>query len=131
MNDKFFLDSNVCVYAFDVDSRKKAKALDLIVGNQATVSTQVLMETANVAAKKLKFKQEDVQLSVEYIAAFCSLHVVKLPTISLAFQVARKHQYSLYDSLIIVHRGYAAWSFGGQSSENCKSFSLKVYKKER
>ena len=101
MSDKFFLDSNVCVYAFDIDSRKKAKALDLIVGNQATVSTQVLMETANVATKKLKFKQEDVQLSVDYIATLCSLHVVRLSTISLAFQVARKHQYSLYDALII------------------------------
>jgi len=49
MNDKFFLDSNVCIYAFDRDSKKKEKALDLIVSNQATVSTQVLMETANVA----------------------------------------------------------------------------------
>ena len=101
MSDKFFLDSNVCVYAFDIDSRKKAKALDLIVGSQATVSTQVLMETANVATKKLKFKQEDVQLSVDYIAAVCSLHVVRLSTISLAFQVTRKHQYALYDALII------------------------------
>jgi len=101
MSDKFFLDSNVCIYAFDIDSRKKEKALDLIICNQAIVSTQVLMETANVAVKKLKFKQEEIQLSVNYITTFCSLHIIELSTIRLAFQISRKYQYSLYDALII------------------------------
>ena len=101
MGGKFFLDSNVCIYAFDADSRKKQVALDLIVGSQAAVSTQVLMETANVAAKKLKFKHEQVQLSVDYLAMLCSLHVVDFSTIRLAFQVSRKYLYSLYDALII------------------------------
>ena len=101
MSGKFFLDSNICIYAFDIDSRKKQIAVDLIVGNHATVSTQVLMETANVVAKKLKFKQEHVQLSVDYITMFCSLHVVNLSTIKLAFQVNQKYQYSLYDALIV------------------------------
>ena len=31
MSGKFFLDSNVCVYAFDIDSRKKQVALDLSI----------------------------------------------------------------------------------------------------
>jgi predicted nucleic acid-binding protein len=101
MNDKFFLDSNVCIYAFDIDNTKKAKALDLIISNQATVSTQVLMETANVAAKKLKIKQEEILLSIDYITTFCSLHVIELSTIKLAFQISQKYQYSLYDTLII------------------------------
>ena len=101
MSDKFFLDSNVCIYAFDIDSKKKEKALDLIVRNQATVSTQVLMETSNVAAKKLKFKPEKIQLSVDYITTFCLLHIIELSTIKLAFQINRKYQYSLYDALII------------------------------
>ena len=101
MNDKFFLDTNVCIYAFDRDSKKKEKALDLIVSNQATVSTQVLMETANVAEKKLKFNQEEIELSVNYITTFCSLQFIELSTIKLAFQIRRKHQYALYDALII------------------------------
>ena len=101
MNDKFFLDSNICIYAFDINSKKKEKALDLIVSNQATISTQVLMETANVALKKLKFKQEEIKLSVEYITTFCLLHIIELSTIKLAFQINRKYQYSLYDALII------------------------------
>ena len=101
MNDNFFLDTNVCIYAFDTDSRKKEKALDLITSNQATVSTQVLMETSNVAFKKLKFKHEQIQLSIEYITSLCSLHIVELSTIKLAFQINRQYQYSLYDALII------------------------------
>jgi len=101
MNDKFFLDTNVCIYAFDRDGKKKEKALDLIVSNQATVSTQVLMETANVAGKKLKFNQEEIELSVNYITTFCSLQFIELSTIKLAFQIRRKYQYALYDALIV------------------------------
>jgi len=65
MSDKFFLDSNICVYAFGTDGKKKEKALDLIIGNQSTISTQVLMETANVAVKKLNFSQEKIQTSCD------------------------------------------------------------------
>ena len=101
MNDKFFLDSNICVYAFDIDSRKKEKALDLIVSNQATVSTQVLMETANVAGKKLKLNQEEIELAIYYITNFCLLHIIEMSTIKMAFQIKRRYQYALYDALIV------------------------------
>jgi len=101
MNDKFFLDTNVCIYAFDTDSRKKEKALNLIISNKATISTQVVMETSNVALKKLKLKYEELQLSIDYITTFCSLHIIELSTIKLAFQINRQYHYSLYDALII------------------------------
>ena len=101
MKGKIFLDTNVCIYAFDNDSKKKEKSLDLIIGSHATVSTQVLMETANVAVKKLKFKQDKIQLSIYYITTFCSLQIIELLTIKQAFQIHKKYQYSLYDALII------------------------------
>jgi len=101
MSDKFFLDTNICIYAFDTDRRKKEKAVNLIISNQATVSTQVLMETSNVALKKLKLGHEEIHLSLDYIISFCSLHIIELSTIKLAFQINQQYQYSLYDSLII------------------------------
>jgi len=101
MSDRFFLDSNICIYAFDMDNKKKEKALDLIICNQSFISTQVLMEMANVALKKLKFTQEEIQLSVDYLTAFCSLHLIDLSTIKLAFEVRQKYLYSLYDALIV------------------------------
>lgn len=101
MSDRFFLDSNVCIYAFDRDNKKKEKALDLILSNHATVSTQVLMETANVATKKLKLRQEEVHLSIDFIATFCSLHIIELSTIKQAFQISQRYKYSLYDALIV------------------------------
>ena len=101
MNDKIFLDTNICIYAFDNDSKKKEKALDLIICYNATVSTQVLMETANVAAKKLKLKQEEIELSIDYITTFCSLQIIELSTVKQAFQISKKYQYSLYDALIL------------------------------
>ena len=101
MNDKFFLDSNVCIYAFDTDNRKKEKSLDLIISNQAAVSTQVLMEISNIALKKLKFRHDEIQRSVDCITTFCSLHIIELSTVKLAFQISRQYKYSLYDALII------------------------------
>jgi len=101
MRDKFFLDTNVCIYAFDADSRKKEIALDLIISNQASVSTQVLMETSNVALKKLKFRNEELKMSIDYITIFCSLHIIELSTVRLAFQINQQYKYSLYDALIV------------------------------
>jgi len=101
MRDKYFLDTNVCVYAFDMDSRKKEIALDLIMSNQATVSTQVLMETSNVALKKLKFRHEEIKMSIDYITLFCPLHIIELSTVRLAFQINQQYRYSLYDALIV------------------------------
>jgi len=101
MSDNFFLDSNICIYAFGIDNKKKQKALDLIISSQATISTQVLMETANVATKKLNFSQEKLLLSCDYITTFCSVHIIELSTIKLAFQIRKRYQYSLYDSLVI------------------------------
>jgi predicted nucleic acid-binding protein len=101
MNDKFFLDSNICIYAFDMDNKKKEKALDLIISNHAFISTQVLMEVANITLKKFKFTQEQIQLSVDNLSAFCSLHLIELSTIKLAFEIRKKYLYSFYDSLIV------------------------------
>ena len=50
MNDKFFLDTNVCIYAFDFGSKKKEKALDLIIGNQATVSNYSLYDALIISS---------------------------------------------------------------------------------
>ena len=101
MNDKIFLDTNVCIYAFGNDREKKEKALDLIIGNRATISTQVLMETANVAIKKLQFRHDEIQLSIDYITTFCTLQIIELSTVQQAFQIHKKYQYALYDALII------------------------------
>lgn len=66
MSDKFFIDSNICIYLFDNDQKKAAIAEGLFTA-VALVSTQVLAETGNVLVKKLHFKKEDACEAIRFI----------------------------------------------------------------
>lgn len=64
MSTRYFLDTNIIVYANDSrDSRKQNKAVDIIseamVSNDGVISTQVLQEYSNVALKKLNQEYMD------------------------------------------------------------------------
>jgi len=55
---KFFIDSNICVYAFDkTDLLKRQKAFDLI-SKSPVISAQVIIETYNACYRKLKLSRE-------------------------------------------------------------------------
>jgi len=58
MSDKIFIDSNICLYLFDEDRKKAARAESLFAEN-AVISTQVLAETGNVLSKKFLFSKEE------------------------------------------------------------------------
>lgn len=57
---KFFVDSNVVLYALGNDLPKKFIAATLLAA-RPTVSTQVLAETTHVARRKMGFSVEQVQ----------------------------------------------------------------------
>jgi predicted nucleic acid-binding protein len=61
MSDKSFIDSNVCIYIFDNDRRKKEIAVNLLLSANTIVSTQVIMETADVAGKKLRLQPKEIK----------------------------------------------------------------------
>ena len=64
------------------------------------VSTQVLNEFAAVLLKN-RFADADVQSRVESIVADCSIVLVTLDTIRLAWKVKKRYQFSYWDSLIV------------------------------
>lgn len=108
MSDRYFLDTNVIVYAYDDrDIKKQATAKKLIVdGVQkelASISHQVVQEFINVATKKF-----EPSLSWSDCKLFIDRSLIYLwdvnPTKELvysALDVAERWQYSFYDSLII------------------------------
>jgi len=51
MSDKFFLDSNVILYALDKEESKKNKSLELL-RNKPIIYPKVIFECLNVAFKK-------------------------------------------------------------------------------
>ena len=72
-----FLDTNIIVYANDTrDQRKQKRCVDLITQalktRQATISTQVFFEYANVALTKLGQSAAVVRRQIELLSSFRS-----------------------------------------------------------
>jgi predicted nucleic acid-binding protein len=100
-----FLDTNVLVYADDLDAgdkREIARALlgELVSGAAAVVSTQVLQEFYVVATRKLGVDPSVARRKVELLAR---LDVVRVDEslILEAIDVHRLHTLSFWDALVV------------------------------
>ena len=102
MNDKFFLDTNVIIYAHtDLDLRKQQIAQQLISLNETIVSTQVLQETANILFKKFQFPWSEILTVLAEASKNNYLYINIFSTIHDACRVADRYGFSFYDSLIV------------------------------
>jgi predicted nucleic acid-binding protein len=100
MPDRFFLDSNIIIYALGKELDKKAIAQNLL--NQTPLlSTQVLTEVSNVCLKKLKLNHDLTQEWISLLSAQTEIICITPEIIQYALEVSKKYQYSFYDSLII------------------------------
>lgn len=100
MNDNFFVDSNVVLYALDNATFKNSIAIDLIK-NRPLISTQVVLESVNICLKKFKFTKEVAYQHGINLIHTCSLKLINEATLTLAFKISVQYQYSHWDSLII------------------------------
>lgn len=108
MSAKFFLDTNIVVYTFDVRApKKKERAKELVEQalrtHEGVVSTQVVQEFLNVATTKftIPLKLSDAQ---QYLQDVLSPLCFVFPSIDLyrqALVLQQDTQYSFYDALII------------------------------
>lgn len=98
---EIFLDSNICVYAFDKSaSQKQQKAFDLFKENPC-VSSQVIIETFNACHKKLELPQTVCEESVLYLTEICRIIEIKEDSLRAAIDIKRKYLFSFLDSMII------------------------------
>lgn len=108
MSDRFFLDTNIFVYSFDKNARKKAdRAAKLIrraieVGH-GIVSYQVVQEFFNVALRRFAEPMSGADAEQYLSTTFRPLLAVHSShgLYSRALQLAREHSLSWYDSLIV------------------------------
>ena len=108
MTDKYFLDTNVFVYAFDrqeINKRKIANKLikSALVDGNGCISSQVIREFVNVATRKFV-----VPLSVADCRQYLDKVLVPLCEIYAdtglyhrALDIMERWQFSFYDALII------------------------------
>ena len=106
MKDKFFIDTNIIVYAFSLESEKKAISKELIKKahkKSGCLSFQVIQEFLNIATKKFEIplKSEDIQKYLsEILFPICEV----FPSEKLyksALDIRERFKFSFYDSLII------------------------------
>lgn len=100
-----FLDTNVCVYAYDTTETRKrriARALAADSVRPLVVSTQVLQEFFNVVTRRLPatLSHED---AAQATRSWAELPVVASDAglIHRAVQTVAEHQLSIWDALII------------------------------
>ncbi len=97
----FFLDANICVYAFDNgEPIKKEKAKSLLKGSPC-ISSQVIIETHLACSRKLKLPQLICEENTRFLCAICSLVPIDSSVFSRALTVKGKHQFSFLDSVIV------------------------------
>jgi len=102
MKDKVFLDSNLLIYAHtNIEPLKQSKVQNIILNQNAFVSTQVLKEVANVLTKKFAFDWTKVKVVLQEISVNSQLHINDANSVLMACDIAHRYQFSFYDSLII------------------------------
>lgn len=108
MSGRFFLDTNIFVYAFDVNAPAKAKKAVYLVRRAADtgegiVSYQVVQEFFNVAFRRFAQPMSVAEAEQYLITVFRPLLAVhSSPSLYVeALRITGKHKLSWYDSLIV------------------------------
>ncbi len=102
MKDKYFIDTNVLIYAHnDLDLIKRDKAQALFEDYLPTISTQVLNEFSNAFRKKFHVEWSLIRVLLSEISDNTVLYANTLTTVLKATDIAERYGYSFYDSQII------------------------------
>jgi predicted nucleic acid-binding protein len=102
---RYFIDTNVLVYADDADApvkRKRAQELirEGLTSGDAVLSTQILQEYFVVATRKLKVSAEAAQKKVELFATM-DVVTVGVDVVDDAIKLHRLNAISFWDALVV------------------------------
>lgn len=101
MRDSRFLDTNVLIYAFSAGDSRSARA-EALLAEGGVIGVQVLNEFTNVTRRKLRWPWQRVEDALEVIEVLLGAAVPLTAAIhARAVQLARNHELSFYDALIV------------------------------
>ena len=102
MSDKFFIDSNIFLYAFsDKMLAKQVIAKNIILSDTSIISVQVINEVSNNLLKKLQFLENEITSFIESCYERYSVINFTQEIFIVASELRIKHQFSYYDSIIV------------------------------
>ena len=98
---RYFLDTNVVLYAIDNDDRRTEKARELVFGGGAVISTQVLNEFVNIAGKKFKLTLPETATALGLFKTKCDVVPLTLDIHEQAWEIFTNTNLGIYDCNII------------------------------
>ena len=99
--NNYFLDSNICVYAFDKSDEHKQQTSFKLLDQKPFVSSQVIIETFNACYKKLKIELEACESIVLHLCNITNIFEINDDTIRRSIFFRRKYQFSFLDAMIV------------------------------
>jgi predicted nucleic acid-binding protein len=104
MKDRFFIDTNLWIYLYDLRDEFKRKSIEKIINDNfenILISTQVLNEIYNTLSKKIKIDHHTIkEIIFETIINF-EVSNLSVVTVLQAIELKAKYQFSYWDSLIV------------------------------
>ncbi len=104
MSDKVFLDTNILIYSYSKDEKKKQKiALELIdkYSRGIIISTQVINELTNILFKKFKIDAITIKKTIIELDSVFNIEEFDIVTQIKAVEIKEKYRLQFYDSLIL------------------------------
>ena len=100
-DERYFLDTNVVLYAVDADDRK-ADIADGLVCSGCFLSSQIFNETVEVMRRKWKAPWDRVRSFLEYLESNAiQVEAITFETHQRALDVAQSTSIRIYDALLV------------------------------
>lgn len=100
-HNRYFMDSNILLYAIGDDLHKQPIAERLLRSPNAIISTQVLNEFCNVVFRKKLMTDDELLSSIKFFQKYFAIIDLGSHLVIDALTIKNRHQYSYWDSLII------------------------------
>jgi predicted nucleic acid-binding protein len=102
MSDKYFVDSNIWLYAFmDSTSPKRTKSIQLIDKTGIILSTQVVNEVFANLLRKASYTESEIQQTIKNFQARYPILIVTIDIIRQASHLRTTYRLSYWDSVVI------------------------------
>jgi predicted nucleic acid-binding protein len=96
-----FFDTNILIYAFASNDRRTAFA-EALLAKGGAVGVRNLNEFAAVASRKMRMSWLEIEQALRAIRTLCPSPIpIDIKIHEAALGIAAKHQYQIYDALVI------------------------------
>ena len=104
MRDRYFLDTNILIYAFSEDEPQKQEVALSFIENtygDTLISSQVINELCNIFLKKFKLSTCEVEEAVLELDSILDVVSFDISTQIKALKLKEKYQFQYFDALIV------------------------------